>query len=84
MRHVAALDVGTTTVRFYILDEKAITVASSMEKVRRYRIARLRFLNLESIAAGSPIAILDRALIIQLRKGINSLSRDERRILLEN
>ncbi|KAH0946986.1 hypothetical protein HN011_006730 [Eciton burchellii] len=33
MRHVAALDVGTTTVRFYILDEKAITVASSMEKV---------------------------------------------------
>lgn len=33
MRYVAALDVGTTTVRFHILDEKANTVASSIEKV---------------------------------------------------
>lgn len=34
MRYVAALDVGTSTVRFHILNEKAVTVASSMEKVR--------------------------------------------------
>ncbi|XP_024872657.1 putative glycerol kinase 5 isoform X2 [Temnothorax curvispinosus] len=33
MRYVAALDVGTTTVRFHILNEKAITVASSTEKI---------------------------------------------------
>lgn len=33
MRYVAALDVGTTTVRFHILNEKAVTVASSVEKV---------------------------------------------------
>lgn len=33
MKYVAALDVGTTTVRFHILDEKTVTVASSAEKV---------------------------------------------------
>lgn len=33
MRYVAALDVGTTTVRFHILNENAITIASSAEKV---------------------------------------------------
>ncbi|XP_012528178.1 putative glycerol kinase 5 [Monomorium pharaonis] len=33
MKYVAALDVGTTTVRFHILNEKAVTVASSIEKV---------------------------------------------------
>ncbi|XP_012232635.1 putative glycerol kinase 5 [Linepithema humile] len=33
MRYVAALDVGTTTVRFHILNEKAVTIASSTEKV---------------------------------------------------
>ncbi|XP_018403373.1 PREDICTED: putative glycerol kinase 5 [Cyphomyrmex costatus] len=33
MRYVAALDVGTTTIQFHILNEKAITVASSTEKV---------------------------------------------------
>lgn len=35
MKYIAALDVGTTTVRFHILDEKAVTVASSAEKVCR-------------------------------------------------
>ncbi|XP_017755155.1 PREDICTED: putative glycerol kinase 5 isoform X2 [Eufriesea mexicana] len=34
MKYIGALDVGTTTVRFHILDEKANTVASSVEKVR--------------------------------------------------
>ncbi|XP_011881033.1 PREDICTED: putative glycerol kinase 5 [Vollenhovia emeryi] len=33
MRYVAALDVGTTTVRFHILNEKAVAVASFMEKI---------------------------------------------------
>jgi len=33
MKYVAALDVGTTTVRFHILNKKAITIASSAEKV---------------------------------------------------
>ncbi|KAL0111907.1 hypothetical protein PUN28_013251 [Cardiocondyla obscurior] len=33
MKYIGALDVGTTTVRFHILNEKADTVASSMEKV---------------------------------------------------
>ena len=33
MTYIGALDVGTTTVRFHILDEKAATVASSVEKV---------------------------------------------------
>lgn len=33
MRYIGALDVGTTTVRFHILDENADTVASSTEKV---------------------------------------------------
>ncbi|CAL1676357.1 unnamed protein product [Lasius platythorax] len=33
MKYVAALDVGTTTVRFHILDEKAVTVASSEKKI---------------------------------------------------
>ncbi|KAG5326103.1 GLPK kinase, partial [Acromyrmex heyeri] len=33
MRYVAALDVGTTTIQFHILNEKAVTVASSTEKV---------------------------------------------------
>ncbi|KAK2576501.1 hypothetical protein KPH14_005824 [Odynerus spinipes] len=33
MRYIAALDVGTTTVRCHILDENANTVASSSEKV---------------------------------------------------
>ncbi|XP_011648355.1 putative glycerol kinase 5 isoform X1 [Pogonomyrmex barbatus] len=33
MRYVAALDVGTTTVRFHILNDKAITIASSAEKI---------------------------------------------------
>ncbi|XP_011150642.1 putative glycerol kinase 5 isoform X2 [Harpegnathos saltator] len=32
--YVAALDIGTTTVRFHILDKNAITVASSSEKVK--------------------------------------------------
>ena len=34
MTYIGALDVGTTTVRFHILDEKAATVASSVEKVQ--------------------------------------------------
>ncbi|XP_076238724.1 glycerol kinase 5 isoform X2 [Calliopsis andreniformis] len=34
MTYIGALDVGTTTVRFYILDEKAVTVASTVEKVQ--------------------------------------------------
>ncbi|GAB1866198.1 Putative glycerol kinase 5 [Camponotus japonicus] len=34
MKYVAALDVGTTTVRFHILDEKTVTVASSAEKIK--------------------------------------------------
>ncbi|KYQ60711.1 Putative glycerol kinase 5 [Trachymyrmex zeteki] len=33
MRYVAALDIGTTTIQFHILNEKAVTVASSTEKV---------------------------------------------------
>lgn len=33
MRYVAALDVGTTTVRCHILDENARTVAAAVEKV---------------------------------------------------
>ncbi|XP_076283864.1 glycerol kinase 5 isoform X1 [Lasioglossum baleicum] len=34
MKYIGALDVGTTTVRFHILDEQASTVASSTEKVQ--------------------------------------------------
>ncbi|KOC59001.1 Putative glycerol kinase 5 [Habropoda laboriosa] len=34
MRYVGALDVGTTTVRFHVLDEQANTVVSAVEKVR--------------------------------------------------
>ncbi|XP_014604899.1 PREDICTED: putative glycerol kinase 5 isoform X1 [Polistes canadensis] len=33
MRHIVALDVGTTTVRCHIIDENANTVSSSIEKV---------------------------------------------------
>lgn len=33
MRYIAALDVGTTTVRCHVLDEKAVTVATCEEKV---------------------------------------------------
>ncbi|XP_033228077.1 putative glycerol kinase 5 isoform X2 [Belonocnema kinseyi] len=33
MKYVAALDVGTTTVRCHILDENAVTIVSSAEKV---------------------------------------------------
>lgn len=34
MRYIGALDVGTTNVRFHILDEEGNTIASSTEKVR--------------------------------------------------
>ena len=34
MKYIGALDVGTTTVRFHIVDEQATTVASSVEKVQ--------------------------------------------------
>lgn len=34
MRYIAALDVGTTTVRCYIIDENLVTVAGATEKVR--------------------------------------------------
>lgn len=34
MKYIGALDVGTTTVRFHIIDEEANTIASSAEKVR--------------------------------------------------
>ncbi|XP_020294848.1 putative glycerol kinase 5 [Pseudomyrmex gracilis] len=33
MKYVAALDVGTTTIRFHLLDENATTIALSAEKV---------------------------------------------------
>ena len=35
MKYVAALDVGTTTVRCHIVDENANTVAFSADKVRK-------------------------------------------------
>ncbi|XP_068975832.1 glycerol kinase 5 isoform X1 [Bombus flavifrons] len=34
MKYIGALDVGTTTVRFHIIDEEANTIASSAEKVQ--------------------------------------------------
>ncbi|XP_078048805.1 glycerol kinase 5 [Augochlora pura] len=34
MKYIGALDVGTTTVRFHVLDEQASTVACSTEKVQ--------------------------------------------------
>lgn len=34
MKYIGALDVGTTTVRFHIIDEEANTIASSADKVR--------------------------------------------------
>ncbi|XP_053996644.1 putative glycerol kinase 5 isoform X1 [Hylaeus anthracinus] len=34
MKYIGALDVGTTTVRFHILDEQAVTVAHSVDKVQ--------------------------------------------------
>ena len=33
-KYIGALDVGTTTVRFHIIDQDGYTVASSAEKVR--------------------------------------------------
>ncbi|XP_023289605.1 uncharacterized protein LOC111674287 [Orussus abietinus] len=36
MLYIAALDVGTTTVRCHILDEQATTIATSTEKVHIY------------------------------------------------
>ena len=33
MRYIAALDVGTTTVRCHIIDENTVTVGSAAEKV---------------------------------------------------
>lgn len=33
MKYIVALDVGTTTIRCHILDNKAVTIASAAEKV---------------------------------------------------
>lgn len=33
MKYIAALDVGTTTIRCHILDSNAVTIASATEKV---------------------------------------------------
>lgn len=45
MKYIGALDVGTTTVRFHILDQEGYTVASSAEKVRYLRMCPLQFFN---------------------------------------